>query len=346
MKDKKTWIGVFVTLLAFYFFYRTASKVDFSKIKESLAAVNYLYLFPAVFFIILSVWIRAPRWRIFLNDTEGKIPLNSLFRIALIGFMCNSIFPARLGEIVRPLVLSKKEKIPFSFVLSTVALERVFDLFALVVSLTVVLLIWPFPSNLVETEESKSLFLLLHKAGYTSAGMLIAFSFIIFFVLKYPQKTTTIIDKLPIFSDKIKELAKQILEHVLAGFECVKSPKAIVLCCGYSMLVWFTIFFSEYMIFLGFDLSLNFWAAAFIGIAIAFGVAAPSTPGYLGVFHVVCQVVLIGFFAVDEGTATGVAIIMHAYQWIFIILGGLIVLPFEGLSFKDLKKTRQEQPAK
>ena len=338
MKDKKTWIGIIISVVAIYF---CARGMDFKEVGAGFKEANYLYLFPAIFFIYLSIWLRAPRWRILLHDVDKKITLMRLFRISTIGFMGNSIFPARLGELIRAYFLSKNEDVTFTHSITTIALERVFDLFALVVYLSIVLLVFPFPKELIE--QNQTALSVLHKSGYISTGMLVGFVVFIFFLLRFPGHTFKIIDGITKrFSESFSNKVHNITESIFKGLESVKDWKSIVSTLVYSILVWLAITLSEYMVLLAFDLNIGFWGAAFICVAIAFSVAAPSAPGYVGVFHGACILVLVMFFGESKELAGTVAIVMHGYQWIFIVLGGFIFLPVEGISLREVKSKTTE----
>ena len=338
MKDKKTWIGIIISVVAIYF---CARGLDFKKVAEGFKEANYLYLIPAIIFIYLSIWIRAPRWRILLHDVDKKISLMRLFRIATIGFMGNSIFPARLGELMRAYFLSKNEDVTFTHSVTTIALERIFDLFALVVFLSIVLLVLPFPADIIVQNQDD--LALLQKAGYVSAGTLAGFVVFIFFLLKFPTQTFSVVDGISgKLSAKLSEKIHGILESIFMGLESVKNWKSILTALVLSILVWLSITLSEYMVLLAFNLNIGIFGAAFICVAIAFAVAAPSAPGYFGIFHAACILVLVNFFGESKDLAGAVAVVMHGYQWIFIVLGGLLFLPVEGISLKEVKEQQNK----
>src|SRR5207344_1205335 len=60
-------------------------------------------------------------------------------------FAANNLLPARLGELVRPWALGVSEKISRSSVFATVIVERVVDMFCILVFLGVSLILHPAP---------------------------------------------------------------------------------------------------------------------------------------------------------------------------------------------------------
>jgi len=50
-----------------------------------------------------------------------------MFPITCIGYMGNNIYPARAGEVLRAVVLKRREGVPISASLATIIVERIFD---------------------------------------------------------------------------------------------------------------------------------------------------------------------------------------------------------------------------
>ncbi len=70
---------------------------------------------------------------------------------------------------------------------------------------------------------------------------------------------------------------------------------------------------------------------------LALAVAAPSSPGFVGVYQVGCT---LGFaiFAISENTAITFAILSHVFQYIIFSVYGLHFLSKSQLKFSDLKE--------
>jgi hypothetical protein len=121
--------GVILSAGALYLAFKN---VPMAELYDYLASINFFWILPAILAVIFSFILRAFRWRIILESTR-KISFWRAFHPMMIGFMVNCILPGRLGEVARPIVLQKKERIPFATGLATVVTERVFDICLLVV---------------------------------------------------------------------------------------------------------------------------------------------------------------------------------------------------------------------
>src|SRR5438046_1939582 len=124
LRDKKFWLGLAVSLI---FLGLVFAGQDLGKIWSALQRANYLALVPAVGLYFLGVGVRAVRWQVLLRPVLPKTQLARLFEVVVIGYMANDLLPARLGEVVRAFVLSRREQETKSAILGTIVVERIFD---------------------------------------------------------------------------------------------------------------------------------------------------------------------------------------------------------------------------
>ncbi|MGA1876107.1 MAG: lysylphosphatidylglycerol synthase transmembrane domain-containing protein, partial [bacterium] len=104
---KKFLLGLAISTLCLYLIFR---KIDLTEFRKSLVTVKYSYLFITLAFIFLFTFFRALRWKYLLCPLKN-IKTASLFELVMIGYLANNILPARIGEVVRALVLGKTEGI-------------------------------------------------------------------------------------------------------------------------------------------------------------------------------------------------------------------------------------------
>src|SRR5258708_7805442 len=102
-------------------------KANFSgqKLLHAVAGGNlYLLLLPVI--VIYGCYaIRALRWQLFQGNL-GASRFWVIYKMTLAGFAAVFIL-GRPGEPVRPLLLSRKEKLPIADMFGIYALERLFD---------------------------------------------------------------------------------------------------------------------------------------------------------------------------------------------------------------------------
>jgi uncharacterized protein (TIRG00374 family) len=81
--------------------------------------------------LFVFYWLKAWRWAMLLSPVGKFAPLKDLFPPMMIGFAFNNLLPAHLGDVVRVFVFAGQRDIKKTAVLSTVVLERVFDIIAI-----------------------------------------------------------------------------------------------------------------------------------------------------------------------------------------------------------------------
>ncbi len=300
---------------------------DWGGLSRELAVTKAAWLVPMVLVGLYSVVVRAQRWRLLLEYASGRRPpFEPVFSATAIGFMANMLLPLRIGEIVRPYLVSRRTELGFSTALATVLLERILDLFVLFL----------FASWVVMTEEVPEIV----RGLTTAAGLVVLAAAVVVAVLHGArERLVPLLDRL---WDKLPgRLGRRIaaMEHeFLDGIAMVSSPKALALSLAWSLWLWFTI-----ALCFSFGLNASGLAVPFLpgGVTlvtiVAFAVSIPSAPAFVGQFQWGCKIALEHVYAVEGTKALSYSIVTHLTQAATQIGLGLVYLLREGLSFSDLR---------
>ena len=100
-------VGLMVSIVCSWLFVR---KIEWSSLGVAFSEAKYIYILPTIIIMFVAQYIRAIRWEVLLSPIK-KISVLNLFSASMIGFMANNVLPARLGEIIRPVMIARKEKI-------------------------------------------------------------------------------------------------------------------------------------------------------------------------------------------------------------------------------------------
>lgn len=123
-KDQwKFWLGVGIGSVFLYFAVRG---LEWDKFWTALKVANYWWLIPGVAIYFIAVWVRAWRWHYLLRPIK-IIPTQKMFPVVAIGLAGNNIFPARVGEVLRAVILKRREDVPVSASLATIIVELIFN---------------------------------------------------------------------------------------------------------------------------------------------------------------------------------------------------------------------------
>ena len=123
MKRWQFWLGMLISALLLFFALRG---LKLGEAWQALRGAQYLWLLPGVAVYFVGVWVRAWRWHYLLRPLK-TISTRTMFPIVTIGYMGNNIYPARAGEVLRAVILKRREGVSVSASLATVIVERVFD---------------------------------------------------------------------------------------------------------------------------------------------------------------------------------------------------------------------------
>jgi hypothetical protein len=273
----------------------------------------------------------------------------------MIGFMANLIFPGRVGEVIRPAILSRRENMPFSVALATIAVERLFDIILLLVWFVMVISIVTIDPDLdipFGTYHLNKAALENISFGMAKLALLFVAGIILISVDRSRMIIIKIINKIPLFffwlpvnaQEKIKYLFRQFLIKIIndmaASFSLIKTPSRLFLCLCLSFIIWLLYAFSYYALALGFPgLHLSFLELAAVGIIVCFFIALPSVPGFWGLWEA-GGVFAMALFGVSQKDALGYTLINHVAQILPVLVVGFISTILLGVNIWKFKKMK------
>ncbi len=346
--------GITASALALYLAFRN---VPASDLLGYLVSINYVWIFPAVLLVLTSFVLRVFRWQIIL-ESSAKVSFWQAFHPLMIGFMINCILPGRVGEVARPAVLQKKENIPFSTGLATVAAERVFDVGMLLILFAILLVTVNIDPNLdiVFGKYHLNRETLVTAGGGTFKLLLLLIVGIIMVSFGKTRKAINrVIMSIPyLFFFSGSEFKKKIqkkfceplvsfVENFTSGFALVKYPSKICICIGLSVFIWGIAAFSYYIMAQGCPgIELSFTEITAHMIIICFFIALPSVPGFWGIWEAGGVFALV-LFGVSSKDAAGYTLANHAIQMFPVIIVGLVSAMVTSVNILQVSYEKREK---
>jgi len=319
MKKHKllTITGFLISILLLYF---SLKDIKFQEIVEILKKADLKLIFIPTLFIFISATLSAFKWS---RISGNNVRVRDTFIALIIGLFVNNVLPARIGEIVKGYVLSKKTGISFTFGLSTVLIDRFFDLTGL---LLIVFLF--FPKQSLPPRVSQSLFILVILLIACMAIM------IIFSRKKFGDIIVNNLHKVkkPIllkFAHRLIEIGENIRR--------INSPLNIIFYVAISFFQWLGMSVALYFVTLTLGVSVKFTYIPFICALLNMGLTIPSSPGYIGVYQFLL-VYILSIFNVPKYEGFAVSILFHASWYIPYNILGFIFLLKEHLRIKDIQE--------
>lgn len=311
--------GIFVSLV---FIVIIATKVDFNQVLLAMKDFNIIYAIPAAVTYALSYLVRASRWKELLSSTE-KIHFTSIYKALYVGYMANTLLPARMGEIYRAHFLGTEESVKRTSVFASIITERVFDGLTLF-CLLIFLVTFSYRDPLI-----------VYILYFSGAIFLTGFLFIIL------VSKTTLVNK--IFSEKIlskiPEFIHSKLQTFMEGLMVIGSLKSFAFIILTSITAWFLEWLTMYTILLGFDIHsfINPITGAFLVVLVAFSTMIPSGPAFVGPYQY-GFIIALGIYTIPKDMAIAISITTQAVMMGPVIVIGLLLLWKSHLSLFKLDK--------
>ncbi len=304
-----------VALLAFFLW-----RAPLADVAGTLARVRPGWVAIAVVFALASYALRALRWGAILKPVGGA-PAAALLGCTAAGFATSTVLPGRIGELVRPLLLSRRTGLPAAGTLASILTERLIDL-------TTLLAVFAGGVMLASDQLAPAAGPALRQTAVLAAAFL-AVAFLFVFVLLHVRASAVgwLARLVPL---GWRERLTSLLNHLLDGLEAVRSARRLALLAAWSAAVWGAAILQIDALARGFGLSLGFAASAvLIGVSVI-GLAVP-TPGGVGSFHAAIQFALATLLGADLADATAFALVHHAICFFPITLAGLGYMGAVGL---------------
>jgi len=293
---------------------------------EVWAAVTHVrpgYLLAAVAAALLSYALRALRWGLILRPAgrAGTVPL---LGSTAAGFAVSTVLPARAGEVVRPLVLAARCRLPAAATLASIATERLLDLAS-------VLALFAVGVVLAREHLVPASIPALTRSAALAAGALIVGVGLMAALLRNPAGVSAALSRrLP---RRFRERGARVVDHLLAGIVAVRQPRNVAALTLASLAVWLPVCWQIQWTARAFHLHIPLTASfVVLGVSIL-GLAVP-TPGGVGAFHAAVQFALTAILGLDLKLATAYALVHHAVCFFPITVLGLGYLAASGIGLR------------
>lgn len=304
-------------------------QVDGAEIVEALHGFDLRYLPLAILISLLIQVFRAWRWKIELSPL-ADLPFALTWKVVAIAYMMINVLPFRLGEPVRPVLMSWKSGLSISSIIGNWTFEKMLDSAVLLLFIQITFVLADLP----------------HWAHKASAFALT--SFVTLLVIEvafwlYGEKffAATLGKVLP---THLREKTLGYLLEMRAGLRILPNPKLVAMAFMLSLCLWSLPILSSYVLILGFGFDLPVSAAFVVFVCIGLGTALPNPPGMFGVFQI-AAVVALGLYGVDKPQAVAYGILLNAIQFLTLVAQGLIALPLADVQLKTLTAAAVEQGA-
>ena len=304
------------------------TRLNLSRVGHALVTADFAWIGLALVLMGSSLVLRSISWQAALRAALPEVPMpwGPVRRATMIGVMTSAVFPGRLGEPMRVLVLtrrldgSRRRLLPV--VAGTVFSQTLMNLLALAILAVVTLAAVPLGQGHLTGVAIALLVPLLIAALVVAGPRLIALG----------QRAR---------SQRLRRAAatlEAVLRQARQGLVVFARPQLGAVALLMQLAAWALQWLACYAVLLALGLADTAGIAAAAAILLAVNISAilPATPSNVGVFQAACLVVLAAY-GVSAGVGLAYGIILQAVEVVTALALGVPALLREGMAWSDLR---------
>lgn len=295
---------VAVVLLALLFL-----QINIKDVAIALSLFQWQWLLVVIALFFLVIFLQAHRWKVLLACHALHIPFVTLVQFVLLGVMYNNILPSSAGgELARAIHLSRHERVDMSRIFSTVVIEKVGGLIALVVYLWIA--IW---YNLEIVESAGVWHIIVITVG------LLLFSGAIFFSRRAFEFVTGL------FHNKRNRFARVITRYYEAIHSYRDYIPEVVYTAILSFLTQGLMILIHYVIVRGLGLPLSFTDLMLVVPLVLLTNVIPVSFGNWG-WRESVYVYILNYYVIAGASSLVLALMIRLVQFLMSLFGLVVVI--------------------
>jgi hypothetical protein len=312
-------------------------QVDAEQLKQALRSFDWTHLPMALLLLAVGYVARIARWSVMLRSAGGDARFTSCAAPFLGSIAMNNVLPLRAGDVMRALVFPRSIGVTESVATGSLVIERLIDLLTL---LGILLLGVIMIGGELVPEWVRSAAMLL--------GVATGIALLVFFALSGHMASVLRRRAPRSVEHGAASLAARTLAFAARLLDSTRAMTRIPVLAGLvalSVPVWLGETGLYWRILAGFGLNVDFLTASLIMAVITLSTLVPSSPGYVGPFHLAAygSATLVG---ADPGQAASFALLAHLGVWLPTTIAGLAAVLMKPELFARQAKAPATQVAR
>ena len=326
-----------VLCLLVYLQVRTWKNFDWQVFWSRTDHVNPLGLLAGLAFTYLAYMLRAVRWRIFLKPV-CKTTTARLLAPQFIGFAALALL-GRAGEMIRPYIIAKKERLTFTSQIAVWGVERIFDMGSFAAMLAVCLL-WIDPT-----------FPYYHKLRIVAvifAGLVFVAVIGVVAVRLWGERVAKFLhDLLAGFAPKFAHHVREKVRYFSAGLETIHDLSSALQLIAVSLIMWILIAFAYQSITWAYGGELARLKLPQLVVLMGCSMAGSilQLPAVGGGQQVAAIAMLHSGFGIEQELAVSCGMLIWAITFMAVIPTGLLLARREHLSIRAVAEAEEREAA-
>lgn len=336
---KKGLLYVGSILLTGFLLWIFLREADLHRVAEEARGADRSLLLAALGLELLSVLVRTLRWGVLLKPAAGRtVSYWSLLKASVVSFTLTVVAPGRVGEVAKPVLLSRWEGLSLAAVSGTALLDRVLDLFALLL----LWLVFVFFGEKGVALQAADLLATFDKISWVLLAVLIPLGLFLWWLAPRRRLYERWVRRHPkLQTSPLTRKALALFFQFASGLESFRKKRTILYLTFLSLLTWGAIGGAVWCIFEALHLGLPWGASIVCLMALSMGAAVP-TPGGVGGVHKALAVALATFYALGPDETVAAGLLVHALLFFPAALWGVGYFLLGRVHFQEVRQAAQE----
>ncbi len=347
-RSRKWWIVGIGALIVAFLLYRSRGLLHLSqfsgaKLWDAIRGANYLYLLLAVVAIYACYAIRALRWQRFQAHV-GPANFWNIYAMNLAGFSALFLL-GRAAEPVRPLLISRKDKIPLADTFGVYALERILDAASTAVLASIGLLVFESSGHLVAQGTGSAFEKAARTAGTAfSVGAIVAIAGLIYLRVH----GSAVLERRMqgwLAAHGWRASVARILLGFARGVQTVRTWGDVFAAVFLSLIHWALVVLCYFLVMKAFGGRLGTLTYTDAMVVLVFNMvgSAIQLPGVGGGAQALSIVALTHLYGVEQEAAVAASMVLWIITFASCSLVGIPLLFKEGFSLGELRRMREQE---
>lgn len=327
-----------VLCLLIYLQVRTWKKFDWAMFWNRTDHVNLVYLLAGVALTYLAYLLRAVRWRIFLKPMRQTTTAR-LVPPQLIGFSALALL-GRAGELIRPYLIAKKERLTFTSQIAVWGVERIFDMGAFAVLLAI--------SFLSPGLRALPFYHALREAAFVLIALVMALLIGAILVRRSGERVAQALhDMFVRFAPKFAHHLREKVHSFSEGLATIHDFSSALQLVGISLFMWSLIALAYYAVTHAYPGELQALTLPHQVVLMGSSMVGSmlQLPAVGGGSQLATISMLSSGFGIEKELAVSCGILLWATTFMSVIPSGLLLARREHLSLRAIAEAEEKEAA-
>jgi glycosyltransferase 2 family protein len=267
-------LGLVVSGAFLWAIFRTLPFLDFL---QAIQSANCKWILIGLTFFGVGYTCRIWRWRLMLTHYNKALSWGRCSVPFMVSIAANNLLPLRAGDVLRGVAFSKWLDVPTARIWTTLLIERLLDLFSLIIAFSITLMLFSSGQSGMQT--------IFGWSAWTFTLIASAIALILLFPRFFKTIVHRVLGALPSQDGGLSAKIAAQTDHVFQTLTSLTTLTQMATLMTWSFLAWIfeaCVFYSIARALPDITAPVAAWLAMPVG---TLSTMLPSTPGYIGTFH-------------------------------------------------------------